>query len=89
MRWMRVSLGTGLAVWLATSPAHYPRPNFCSWLQAAVPPRCPARPLSDEVRPLERRTAAFPRFRQLHPQQQTMAARWPGRQYLIDSVEKV
>lgn len=40
-------------------------------LQAAVPPRCPARPLSGEVRPLEPRMSAFPRFWRLHRQQQT------------------
>jgi hypothetical protein len=45
------------------------------WLQAAVLPRCLARPLSGGDRPLESRTTAFPRFRRLRPQQQT---RRPG-----------
>jgi hypothetical protein len=35
------------------------------------PPRCPARPLLGGVRPLEPRMSAFPRFRRLHPEQQT------------------
>jgi hypothetical protein len=42
-----------------------------SWLWAVIPPRCPARPLLGGVRPLEPRMSAFPRFRRLHPEQQT------------------
>jgi hypothetical protein len=45
--------------------------GFVPWLLVAVPPRCPARPLSGGVRPLGQRTSAFPRFRRLRPQQQT------------------
>ena len=45
--------------------------NVGSVAMGRRPRRCPARPLSDGVRPLERCMSAFPRFRQLHPQQQT------------------
>jgi hypothetical protein len=42
-----------------------------TWLMSRCPPRCPARPLTEGMRPFEPRMFAYRRFRQLRLQQQT------------------